>query len=451
MFKQTFTLITLFFLMILSTVTAQASEPPYEGNTGPGDDPAYLAAIQNTAAMVTNEQAQGLAAQYGLNIVNVTWEDTGRYHNSAVGPNISDMTIQVQQPDPATGDYGLTLMPVIRYPNFEDLTGDVSPDHFYLLVGNETGQTLQRVSLTEYLGNFRRYLNNPDSWAGQESSLLAERDSSVLVSAQAAFLPVPQQGQAQFNPVLFNYQSYQGDPAVLVIVATREGTSATIIDNTRDAFQSGLSWGQRLFFNQNGQRAGFTGERLSDFQTQAQPGQEVSVEVGEESGLNMVLLIQVPLKQKQPQVYLDEMTEGAVMAAEPAPAQESDVEAAVIGHGPIEGPFTEIDNLAIERDERFPIRVTVQFYQATSNGVVSPADMEIIASQLKRVYSDAEYVGSLVVDGSSQRVTEYDGPKEEPADWWETFWQRFENNTGLSRQQARDLLQSLGACARNCP
>jgi hypothetical protein len=137
--------------------------------------------------------------------------------------------------------------------------------------------------------------------------------------------------------------------------------------------------------------------------------------------------------------------------AEAAPVQKSDVEAAVIGHGPIEGPFTEIDNLAIARDERFPIRVTVQFYQATSNGVVSPANMEIIASQLKRVYSDAKYVGSLVVDGPSQRVTEYDGPNEEPADWWESFWQRFESNTGLSSQEARDLLQSLGVCAHNCP
>lgn len=149
----------------------------------------------------------------------------------------------------------------------------------------------------------------------------------------------------------------------------------------------------------------------------------------------MVLLIQVPLKQKQPMTYDNEL-EGAVMsAAAPAPAaKESDVEAAVIGHGSIEGPFTEIDNLAIERDERFPIRVTVQFYQATSNGIVSPADMEIIAGQLKRVYADAEYVGSLVVDGPSQRVTEYNGPKEEPADWWQSFWQRFERNTGLNPQ-----------------
>ena len=94
---------------------------------------------------------------------------------------------------------------------------------------------------------------------------MAERDSHVLVSAQAAFLPVPQAGKAEFNPVIFNYQSYQGDPAVLTIVATREGTSATIIDNVRDGFQAGYSWGQRLFFNQDGERASFTGERLSDF------------------------------------------------------------------------------------------------------------------------------------------------------------------------------------------
>jgi hypothetical protein len=164
----------------------------------------------------------------------------------------------------------------------------------------------------------------------------------------------------------------------------------------------------------------------------------------------MVLLIQVPLKQKQPLLSFNETASEAMVAAAPA-AVESDIEAAVIGHGPVEGPFTEIDNLPIERDERFPIRVTVQFYQATSNGVVSAADMEIIAAQLKRVYADADYVGSLVVDGPSQRSTEYEGSKEEPADWWETFWQRFETNTGLSRQQARELLQSLGACARNCP
>jgi hypothetical protein len=419
--------------------------------SGQQDDPAYREAIYKTEGMVWDQDVINLAAAYGLDVVNVTWEDTGRYYGSSVGPNISDVTIQVQHLNPERGDYDLTLMPVIRYPNFSDLTGDISPDDFYLLVGNESGRELERVSLSEYLGNFRRYLHDSGSWAGDEVSLLAERDTHVLVSAQAAFLPVPQQGQAQFNPVIFNYQSYAGDPAVLTIVATREGTSATIIDNTRDAFPAGFSWGQRLFFNQDGQRASFTGERLSDFeQNNSDDGNrtgapDAAPEAAGRGGLNMVLLIQVPLKQKNPMIFDTFAVEEGVESEAAAPMMVGDVEAAVIGHGPVEGPFTEIDGLQIERDDRFPIRVTVQFYQATSNGVVSAGDMEEIATQIKRVYDEADYVGSLVVDGPSQRPTEYDGSKQQPANWWTVFWKRFTENTGLSFRQARAVLSWLNA------
>ncbi len=168
--------------------------------------------------------------------------------------------------------------------------------------------------------------------AGRRSSLLAERDSHVLVSAQAAFLPVPELGKAEFNPVIFNYQSYQGDPAVLTIVATREGTSATIIDNVRDAFPTGFSWGQRLFFNQDGERASYTGERLSDFTSQRGPSGSDAPQAGSESGMNMVLIIQVPLKQKEP-LLRGWLAEEVMPMAAPAGAAKSDVEAAVIGHG----------------------------------------------------------------------------------------------------------------------
>jgi hypothetical protein len=126
----------------------------------------------------------------------------------------------------------------------------------------------------------------------------------------------------------------------------------------------------------------------------------------------------------------------------------SDVEAAVIGHGAVEGPFTEIDDIDIERDPRFPIRVTVQFYKATSNGVVSEADMAEIAAQIERVYDEADYVGSLVVGGSSDRPTEYDGPKDEPVGWWDAFWKRFERNTGLEESDARALWRRLRLKAR---
>lgn len=232
----------------------------------------YRDVVLKTVAMVSDPHAQRLAARRGLQVLNVTWEDTGRYKGSAVGPNISDMTIQVQVQDPRTNEYSLFCMPVIRYPNFSDISADLSPDKFYLLAGNERGGPLRRVTLREFLRDVRRYLTRRESWKGRGTSLLARRDTHVLVSAQACFLPVPRHGTAQFNPVLFNYQSYGGDPAVLTILATREGTSVTVIDNKRDAFRAGRTWGQRLFFNQSGERASLTGERMSDFLAEERPG-----------------------------------------------------------------------------------------------------------------------------------------------------------------------------------
>ena len=256
----------------------------------------YAGVIDKTAAMVLDRKARKLAMQRGLYIQDVSWEDTGRYKNSCVGPNISDMTIQVQERYPRIGEYRLTCMPVIRTPNFADISADVPLDSFSLLVGNEKGQPLKKVTLRELLGNLREYLTESNSWKGKGTSLLADRDTHALVSAQACFLPIPKQGKAEFNPVLFNYQSRADAPAVLAILATPEGTSTTVIDNTRDGFKAGQTWGQRLFFNQAGERASLTGERISDFLGNRK-AEGATISEGESQGLNIVLLIQVPLKQ----------------------------------------------------------------------------------------------------------------------------------------------------------
>ena len=124
-------------------------------------------------------------------------------------------------------------------------------------------------------------------------------------------------------------------------------------------------------------------------------------------------------------------------------AEPSDVEEAVIGHGKVEGPFTEIDSLEIERDGRYPVRVTVQFYKATSNGVVSEQDLADIAEQINRVYKQADYVGSLVLDGPTGRPTEYSGPHAQPPDWWSVFWERHFQDTGRTREEAMQLLRQL--------
>lgn len=388
----------------------------------PPPSPSFQEALKSTAAMVGDPQAQAAAQAFGLNFVKITWEDTGRFHNSSVGPNISDMSLQVQSSDPDSDRLKLTLLPVLRYPNFSDTTADLRLDKLQLLVGNEKNKALHKVSLRQYLANPKRYMTSPKSWKGTlDAHLLAPRDTHALVSAQACFLPVPKAGKVEFNPVLFNYQSTKGNPAVLTILATREGTSMTVIDNARDPYEAGATWGQRLYFNHGGQRASLTGERLSDFKAKNDTKKNPSVTVSDEEGLNMVLLIQVPLKHKTPERKAGILYE----AAAPAPAasvQRSDMETAVIGHGELKGPFTEVDNLAIERDPRFPVRVTVQFYQATATGKISQSQIHALKKQIDRVYADGDYVGSLVVGRQDKRPTEYDGSKTEPSDWWETFW-----------------------------
>ncbi|MEN9810219.1 MAG: hypothetical protein RLZZ488_1786 [Pseudomonadota bacterium] len=456
-------------LPLLVAVTAQGADDewtPLAGQTkkafsertqeAPKLSPAeteYRKAISAAAEMTRNQRTSDLVRKHGLGIMNITWEDTGRYKGSSVGPNISDMSIQVGVKN-EKGNFDLTLMPVIRYDNFTDRTADVDPSLFTLLVGNEKGKELKRISLREFLEDPTQYLHNSKSWLNPKKSLYAgNRDSRVLVSAQASFLPVPKKGKAEFNPVIFNYQSVSGDPAVLTILVTREGTSTTIVDNKRDSLDRG-GWGQRLFHNQDGQRASLTGQRLSDFAATAGgkksplSKKKGKVDPKKSSGLNMVLLIQVPLKQKVREVgksmsleLMTESVERSVLTSDAA----SDVEAAVIGHGQFEGPFTEIDNLSIERDDRFPVRVTVQFYKATATGNADEADIKQIKEEIDSVLSAGDAVGSLVVAGETGRITEYEGVKVQPAGWWSDFWKRHEQNTGESADKAiARLIKLLG-------
>jgi hypothetical protein len=151
---------------------------------------------------------------------------------------------------------------------------------------------------------------------------------------------------------------------------------------------------------------------------------------------NVLMLIQVPLKFRAPRPAKS-MATGSSMAdgyalgggkAGAAPMQqsqkaydreESDVDVAVLGHGETEGPYTELDDLTIERDGRFPVRVTVQFYQATSNGVVSSADIGRMAKQIKAVYKKGDYVGSLVVPSPADKLrpTNWEGVSTAPDGW----------------------------------
>jgi hypothetical protein len=379
--------------------------------------------IRKVESMVWDSHARSLVQRQGLNLVNVTWEDTGRSKGSVWGPNISDMTIGVRDSQGL-----LHPMPVMRFDNFNDVTADISSAKFSLLVGNEDGRRLREVSLEEVLKNTRDFLHRRRSWRGVASSLWSSRDEHVLVSAQGAFLPVSQSGEATFTPVIYNYQSSPGAPAVATIVATSQGTSIQVVENN-SGYMS-----EELFFNDNGDRAPFTATRLSTFNRQ-QSAQGLA-QASEEDGLDVVLIIQVPLKVERRLgssgfgyggggYGLNDNAPSMDMAESVASAptsglskrERSNVESAVIGTGEVEGPYKEINNLAIERDHSFPIRVTVQFYKATSNGVVNAADVAKVRQQIERVYSEGDWVGSLVTGGYTHRPTE-----SAPTSWLGSRW-----------------------------
>jgi hypothetical protein len=394
----------------------------------------YGETVRRVVGMVSDNELQQRVARRGLGLMNVTWEDTGRFEGSSVGPNISDLTLQVRRRVEVKNRNGFesNLLPVIRYPNFSDRTGDIPADRFFVRIGNQragaSDGSLESVPLTTLLQNIGAYSTDAQSLLGT-GSLLAQRDTHFLVSAQAVFLPVPKEGKAEFNPVLFNYQSAPNAPAVLSILVTRQGTTMRVIENRASDGASSGGFGQELYFNNGGQRAAFTAERKTDVEAKiaAKGGPQTADDRSAlQKGADSIFLIQVPLvvAQRRRAMAMESSAAsapagGAAMlqskkSAEDVGREESDVEQAVIGHGPNLGRFQEGFGRRLVRDTRFPIRVTVQFYKATSNGVVSDADLDSIAANIGQVYEHADFVGSLVLP---------EGDRSRP-----TAWSRMPNN-----------------------
>ncbi len=392
------------------------------GIRGP-DREEYQRVVEKVGGMISDPNVTSAASRRGLGVMSVMWEDTGRSVGSSVGPNISDLTLQVRYDDSA-GRPQSALMPVIRFPNFSDRTGDVSADKFFVRVGNERGgkTPLRTVALSDVLKDIKSFASMPDSILGS-GDMTASRDTHYLVSAQAVFLPIPKQGKAQFNPVLFNYQSSPGAPAVLSILVTREGTSLRVIENSPEDASATVGAGQEIYFNNHGQRAAFTAERKSDVEARiaSQGGPKTEDDKSAlAKGADVLFLIQVPLMhQGRRRMMSAPMATSAPMGgasmspakkASAAPmddeAERSDVEQAVLGHGPNLGPFNEGHGLRLVRDPKFPIRITVQFYKATSNGVVDASDLDSISKSIGSVYEHADFVGSLVLpEDDSRRPT----------------------------------------------
>ncbi len=376
-----------------------------------GPLPGLREVIDRVVAMPQDADLLLRASSYGLDIVNVAWEDTGRDIGSSLGPNISDVTLQVREPL-AYEQFQTHLLPVLRYPNYADLTGDVAMDKIWVNIGNQSAtSSVTAVPLREVLRDLRAYLSNPAE-LNSDGNFLDTRDSHVLASAQHVFVPLPKTGAIEFNPVIYNYSSSANNPAVMTLLVTRQGTSVVAIENY-SGDQSYQTWGQQLFFNNAGQRTALRAERQSAVVDRAESGGATSNDKGAlAKGADMVMLIQVPIMHTAPPQpdYLqqpaaagsvDEAAADTTAGAGPE-LERSDIESAVVSKGSDLGPYVETKGLKLVRDPQFPIRVTVQFYKATSNGIVDDADLKAMKAEIDKVYNDADFVGSLVVPPGQQ-------------------------------------------------
>eukprot|EP00850_Spirogloea_muscicola_P018572 SM000172S03045 [mRNA] locus=s172:77184:79954:+ [translate_table: standard] len=87
-----------------------------------------------------------------------------------------------------------------------------------------------------------------------------------------------------------------------------------------------------------------------------------------------------------------------------------DVEPAIVRVGPPVGPFPSVATrghaTAIQRDIRFPVRVTVQWYKSTTTGHVDEATITGVREQMADARRHGHFFGSLVSVHASGRPTE---------------------------------------------
>ena len=347
---------------------------------------------QSVNQIVTDNQSQQLLKSYGLNAKRITWEDTGRTKSSCWGPNISDMTLCLKNRN--------VLAPVIRKPNFADVTEDIPVTEFFVVVGNEHSNSnpngdLKNIPLKEYLQNISKYTDE------NVKSMWNDRDEVILTSCQTCVLP--DNDKTKFAIQLFNYQSRKDNPAVLVILSSRYGTSAQIVEKRN----------QKLFFNNDGINRWFQVERLK--RNDNSNTNSFKTMTTDEKASNVIAMYQIPLKQKVDFFQQDGRVEQCARVIRPpvvyrsASVQPSrGMNLGQLSLGDEEGKFIGTKGLELERDPDFPIRCTFQYYRVTDTGRLTESEVIEIAKQMKNSEKKALHSGSLVFSNpkSSERVTE---------------------------------------------
>ncbi len=266
-----------------------------------------------------------------------------------------------------------------------------------------------------------------------------ERDENVIMCCQSSFLPIEEkQPGSEFAVAAFNYQN-----SVLAITCSAQGSSATLLNHYT-----------KLYHNDNGQKKEFFGQRLVD--NRRERGVQLTGEMTQEEKVqNVIVVIQIPLEQQPVQSrgipkglsnlgndeytftmnnlaqlddfdddddnleYILELSElkstewkstileehSVKFNRSPEKKMKKDVDHVIVKLGESKGKVAPISAQRIVRDKRFPIRVTLQFYKATSNGSFDNDTCKEINSQFEKAKTGSVAFGSLVVDRDAQKRT----------------------------------------------
>merc|ERR1712228_885890 len=77
------------------------------------------------------------------------------------------------------------------------------------------------------------------------------------------------------------------------------------------------------------------------------------------------------------------------------------------------GILADDSDYVLERNEDYPIRCTLQYYKATSNGAINKEIMDDIVKQLEASQKQADFMGSLVTEYNKNRPNEWVESKED--------------------------------------
>ncbi len=251
----------------------------------------------------------GIYSQYSCK--QVSWDDVARGtvggQLSALGANITDTRLFSKDK---------TALFTVRPQNLNERLGYVASNELAVIAGNHTpgGGDLSAVTLRTFLeriGTYGSYAGVPSSTNLASSAL----DTKVSVRFQTVFLPVKDEalGAMEFASEMYNYQTTESsDPKNLLLLCTSQGTAVQASSQgSQKLFHHAVQpdgTAQQYYLEAERSRHKVGGAQMEtdeEAAAAAARGKAVSSVIGIKAlatRFNVLMTIQVPLKQVRPHV-----------------------------------------------------------------------------------------------------------------------------------------------------